>query len=136
MGSIATLLDQELDALANAAAALSDAINNAATKAKYINLELYLYTQGGARTVGGYVQVNILPTIDGTNYTNETAPIPEMLCIFPLDAATTDRYVVRTNLPIPPCSFKLQLVNRTGQALGADNNTLKYTLHSEQTTDS
>jgi len=135
MGSVVTLMTTGLDALANTAAALSDEIDNATAKAKYLNLELYVYTQEGARTAGGYVQINILPSVDGTNYNDATAPIPQMLCVMPFDAAVTARYAVRVNLPIPPCKFKLQVVNRTGQAFGADNSTLKYTLHSEQTTE-
>ena len=134
MGAVQTLLTTELNALASAASVLSGAIDNTAGLAKFINLELYVAIQT-ARSAGGYVRIDICSSVDGTNYCDATAPIPQQLTQFPLDAAVTARYATRMNLPIPPCKFKLQITNVTGQAFGATTNTLKYTLHSEKSTE-
>jgi len=135
MGSVVTLLSTGLNSLANTSAVLSDAIDNTSGLKKYINLELTLAQQGGARTAGGYVRIDICPSVDGTNYCDVTAPCARQLTQFNLDAATTARVVTRMNLEIPPAKFKLNLVNITGQAFASSGNTLKYTLHGEQSTD-
>ena len=47
-------------------------------------------------------------------------------------AATTARRLTKVNIPIPPLKFKLYAWNKTGQALAASANTLKYRRHNEQ----
>lgn len=129
-GAVQTYLSTELNSLANAGAVLGASIDNTAGKA-FINLELYLAVQGSARPDGASVRVDILPSVDGTNYNDATVPCGQQLTQLPLDAAVTARYVTRVCLPIPPTKFKLNITNRTGQAFKADSNTIKYTLHSE-----
>ena len=129
-GGVQTYLTTELNALASAASVLGAAIDNTAG-ALFVNLELYVGVQT-ARSAGGYVRIDICPSVDGTNYCDETVPIPTQLTQFPLDAAVTARYATRVNLPIPPTKFKLQVTNVTGQAFAATTNTVKYTLHSEE----
>jgi len=129
-GAVQSYLGAELNSLANAAAVLGAAIDNTAG-ALFMNLELYVGVQT-ARSAGGYVRIDICPSVDGTNYCDATAPIPTQLTQFPLDAAVTARYATRVNLPIPPTKFKLQVTNVTGQAFAATTNTVKYTLHSEE----
>ena len=129
-GSLQSYLTTELNALASDGSVLGAAIDNTAG-ALFINLELYVGEQT-SRTAGGYVRIDICPSVDGTNYCDATAPIPTQLTQFPLDAATTARYSTRVNLPIPPCKFKLNVTNVTGQAFAATTNTVKYTLHSEE----
>ena len=129
--ALQTYLTTELNALANAAAVLGAAIDNTGGEL-FINLELTLATQGSARTAGGYVGVDILPSVDGTNYCDVTPPCAPELTQFNLDAAVTARIVTRVCLPIPPTLFKLNFRNVTGQAFGATGNTIKYTLHSDE----
>jgi hypothetical protein len=128
-GNVQIYLTTELNALAAAGIVLGGIIDNTAG-AIFMNLELYLGVQT-ARTAGGYVGVDICGSVDGSNYCDATPPIPSRLTQFPLDAAVTARYVTRTNIPIPPTKFKLNITNATGQAFAATTNTLKYTLHSE-----
>jgi hypothetical protein len=129
-GAVQTLLTTELNALANAASVLSGAIDNTAG-ALYMNLELYLGVQT-ARSAGACVNVEICPSVDGTNYCDATFPCPQQLTQFNLDAAVTARYVTRVEIPIPPTKFKLNVTNNTGQAFAGTTNTLKYTLHSNE----
>lgn len=132
--AIATLLSTELNSLANAGVVLSAAINNETGLYTHMNLELYVAVQGSARSAGAYVAIYILPSVDGTNFDDETvaAALDAMQVYCALDAATTARYKVKCNIPIPPLQFKLQVENKTGQAFKADSNTLKYRRHMGQ----
>jgi hypothetical protein len=129
--AIVSYLTTDLNALANNGSVVGGTIT--ATKDLYIALELYVHTQASARSAGGHVLIYLLPTVDGTNFSygaNALEDAGSLLCAFNLDAAVTARYVVRKNLPLPPFDFKLQVTNKTGQALAATGSTLKYRLYS------
>lgn len=129
--SATSILTTELNALGNAMmSSASSAVDNTSNLDLFMDLELYVHTQGSARSAGATVEVYILPTVDGTNYADATYGNPELVAVFPLDAATTARYGIRRDIPIPPGSFKLALYNRTGQAFAATTSTLKYRTYS------
>jgi hypothetical protein len=135
--AIANALTTELNALANGARAISSGhIDNGADGEDelYMALELYLAAQGSARDSGAYVDVHLLPTIDGTNYCMGDAsvapPAHTLAFRFGLDAATNARYVTAVDIPIPPFDFKPLVTNGTGQAFAPTGNTLKYRLYS------
>lgn len=130
--AIQTLLTTELNSLASGSAVLSGAIDNSAGTYKFINIEGLIAQQGGARTAGGYVAIQICVSVDGTNYCDATAPIPQKIAQVGMDAAVTARYWTRANISIPPCKFKLNYLQVTGQAFASSGNTLKYSLHAEQ----
>ena len=109
----ATALSTGLNSLADGSNAISAAIVNTDGDT-LMDLELTVATQGSARAADALVEVYAL------------------LCTFDLDAVTTARVSVLTNLPAPPDYFKLLLINETGRALAASGNTLKYVLHSMQ----
>lgn len=130
----ATALSTGLNSQADGARVLSAAISNT-NGDTLIDLELLVAAQGGARAADAAVEVYLLASIDGgTNFTYGDAstapPRTAHFCTFDLDASTSARYSVLTNLPAPPDDFKLLLANETGQALAASGNTLKYVLHS------
>lgn len=134
--AIVTSLDNELDALADAATALSAAIDNETDLYTYIDLEVYLAAQGSARAADAVVTVAILPSVDGTNYDagDQAAALRADVTqvVLGFDAATTARYKTAVNVPIPPLKFKLLFINDTGQALAANSSTLKYRRHNAQ----
>lgn len=134
--AIVSYLTTELNALANNDTITGAKIDNVANgeNEMFIALELYIHTQGSARTAGGYVAVYLLNSVDDTNFgygddANLVDP-GNLLAVFNLDAAVTARYVTRVNLPVGPFDFKLQVQNVTGQAFAATTSTLKYRLYS------
>lgn len=130
-------LGAELNALANAGLVLGAAI--ATGNEMWMNVELAIAAQGGARSAGAYVAIYMVRSIDGgTNYgygSGSLVPGAHTLaCVLPLDAATTAR-VVNALVFIPAASHvKLVLENRTGPAFAATGTTLKYGLVSQQAT--
>src|SRR5690349_13230772 len=132
--TIGTALSTEMNSLANSTSdttgfcALSSEINNESGLYQYIDLELHLATQGSARSSGAVVYVMISAAVDNTpTYPDDSnAAYAQILAAFQFDAATTARTLTAQNLPIPPLKFKLYAWNKTGQALAASGNTLKY----------
>lgn len=137
--AVTSALFTELNSLADSTSdttgfsAVSAEISNETDLFQYINLEFVLATQGAARAAGGFVAVYIVYALDGTIYGNDTdKAYTEQLTAFQFDAATTARRITKTNLPIPPLDFKLQVLNDTGQALASGANALNYRRHNEQ----
>jgi len=135
--TIQTYLSTELNSLANDDTILGAKIDNVADgeNEMYIALELYVAAQT-LRTAGAYVAIYLLASVDDTNFTyGDAANLVDpgsLLTVFSLDAATTARYVIRANLPIPPFDFKLQIQNVSTQAFAGTLNTLKYRLYSHE----
>lgn len=130
--SIASALTTELNSLANGSYSnASSAITNGSGLYKYMSLELALasLTPSGSP----YVNVYLLPTIDGTNYVDgggATAPPAEtLIATFSLSTSTGTKRRAVANLLIPPYDFKLVALNGSGVTLGASGNTLKYRRH-------
>lgn len=138
--TLASALTTELNSLANSTSdttgfsALSAEIDNEAGLFQYIDLELFIDTQGSARAAGAAVHVMIAAAVDNTpTYpADSNAPLVDQLTAFNFDAATTARRLTKYNIGIPPLKFKLYAWNKTGQALAASANTLKYRRHNEQ----
>jgi hypothetical protein len=132
--SIQSALTTQLDALGNAVfSASSSAIDNLTNLYQYIDLEVVLGSL--SPTAGAYVDVWLEPTLDGSNYADHGKALQtsHLLCSLQLDtAAATAQRLVKTNVPIPPYSFKLALRNGAGVALNASGNTLKFRRHNEQ----
>ena len=131
----ASALTTELNSLANSAnCTASSAIDNSSNVHLYMDIELVVAAQGAARSSGAYVGIYMVQALDGTNYDDTNEVTAEMVCAFVLDNTTTARRASRRNIPIPPGTFKLFARNQTGQALAASGNTVKYRIHSLEST--
>lgn len=134
--SIVSYLSTDLNSLADDDTFVGAKIDNVADGENelFIALELYLAAQGSARSSGATVNVYLLPSLDDTTFNyGDDAGLTDAGClkaIFALDAAVTARRVIRTDIPIPPFDFKLQVENATGQAFASSGNTLKYRIYS------
>ena len=136
LGTLTSYLGAELNALANAGNVIGAAIDNTANLNTYMAVELFVNTQGVARSAGAYVSLYLLPSVDGTNYAYGGAALTpsaqRLVGVFALDAAVTARYTVLVDLPIPPTKFMLLVQNNTGQAFAATLSTLKYRVYDMQ----
>jgi hypothetical protein len=134
--SIASALTTELNSLGDGSFSSASSVitNESGSPAlyQYIDLELVLASLSPA--TGAYVDVWLLATLDATNYADASKALQtaSLLCSFQLDTtAATAQRIVRSNIPIPPLDFKLQLRNKAGVSLGASGNTLKYRRQNE-----
>jgi hypothetical protein len=128
--AVFTALSTELNSLANATAcSASSAFDNDSSGQRWpaAMVEIYIATQGTARSAGASVSLYIIPTTDGTNYGDGTDECLENYAVghYSLDDATTARYITG-RVHLPPTDFKVVLKNNTGQALAASGNTVKF----------
>src|SRR5687768_8222639 len=95
-GTIATVLSTGLDALASNGKAISAAIDNGTALNMFDDLELAV-TFGTGPTAGSVCELYLIPSIDGTNYTDGDAsidpPVTMLVGVFPLRAVTTAQRV-------------------------------------------
>lgn len=129
--SVDTLLTTDLDSLANAARAISSAVENS-ERDLYGDLELVVRYAAGPPTAGTKIaEVYIVPSVDGTNYAEgSTSVTPQkalLVASFEARSPSTsavERLIV-LGITIPPRTHKYLLVNTSGQAYYSADNTLK-----------
>lgn len=129
--TIATALTTELNSLANGSTSTaSSAYDNETNKHKFVNVEVYLASL--TPTGSPSISVNILPTLDATNYAD--AGSDTAVIVLPLTTSTSAKRKIAVNIPAPPFSLKFSLTNNSGVSLPASGNTVKYRFHSEDVT--
>ena len=127
------ILTTELNSLGSGSNKITTtAISNDAAGEKnlYGIFELYIAAQGSNRT-GTNVDVYLLPTMDGTNYSFGGDSLDpgnsNYKFSFELDTgALAARYAVVDGIQLPPCDFHVLVQNNTGQAFASSGNTLKF----------
>jgi len=133
--SATTYLSTELNSLASSANKLGAAIDNSTNGKRFIDIEISLAAQSSARSSNARVDIYVLPSIDGTNFTygddSTDPPLNTWLASVSFDATTTARRNVTRHHDAPAGQFKMLVMNETGQAFGATGNTVKYVLYSE-----
>lgn len=127
-GTLATVMTTALDALANAARAITAAIDNTVALDFWDDLELVV-TYGTAPSAGATVEVYLVESVDGTSYGDGDAsiapPATALVGVFPIRAVTTAQRVHVRAVMMPPLNFKYVVTNKAGQAMAATGNTLK-----------
>ena len=129
--SAANLLTTELNSLGSGSnSTASSAIDNTTNLDLFMDVEIVVAAQGSARSTGAYIGLYMTQALDGTNYGDVHETTAKLVCVFPLDAATTARRATFQDIPIPPGLMKFFARNVTGQALASSGNTIKYRTHS------
>jgi len=133
-----TVMSTELNSITNSSNAISGTISNDASTEldDWVTFDLSLAAQGTARNSTARVELYILYTLDGTNFTFGSAsldpPATAWVADFPFDAATTARTVVLGPILLLPFDFQAVIINETGQTLAASGNTLTMRRHPRQ----
>ena len=135
--SLTAYLGVELNSLANAAQVIGAAIDNSSNLNMYMDVEVLVAEQGGARSAGAYIAIYMVSSLDGgTNYgygdASTDPPANSLVAALPIDAAVTARYLTSMPFLMGPGHHKLVIENKTGQAFAASGNTLKYRVFSEE----
>jgi hypothetical protein len=134
-GTIVSMATTELNALGNGAAALGVEVDNSTALDLFGIFELAV-TFGSAPTAGSTVDLYLIVSVDGTNYTDAitgasgSAPATAFVGSFPLRAVTTAQRIplglgVSGYVQIPPRKIKGFVINRAGVAFPASGSTLK-----------
>lgn len=127
-----TVLSTGLDSLANAAAALSAAVDND-TDLDLLFLAQLAVTFGTSPTDQAPVELWIARSLDSTTFEDASATGP----IFPRNgfvdacyvrAVTTAQVISTREITMPWRDHKALVMNRSGQAFPASGSTLKYDL--------
>lgn len=104
------------------------AIDNATNNDTYGLLELN-FTYGTAPSAGAYLSIYMIPSGDGTNYSDGSSSVDPgadtWLLNVPARAVNTAQLKVTKPFPLPPGKFKFICVNNGSQALAASGNTVE-----------
>jgi hypothetical protein len=124
--AVANVLTTELNSLANAAAALSGAIDADTDLAPFADFELV-----------ATVDLYLVRQVDGTNSedastTGPILPANGYVGSFVLRAVTTEQRMVIHSVTLPILDFKVLVVNNSGQTMAASNNTVKIKRYRKQ----
>jgi len=133
--SVATLASTELNSLTNGGGALCTEYDNG-TNLYIYGLFLLTVTFGTNPTTGKLVNAYLVPAIDGTNYAytgGGATFIANSMYIggFPVYATTSTQRIplgidgsVNKPVLLPPCKFKLYVINNSDQAFPASGSTI------------
>lgn len=127
----ATAISTDMNSDADAAYAISAAIDNSSNLDTFMDVELYLASVDLSAQTNPAIYIWIITRFDGTNFsdgdvTDGCGRAPD--AIIPLNVGTgaeVKREVAR-QIIIPPEQFKILYQNNTGAALAASGNTIKY----------
>lgn len=131
---------QDLDSLAdNEWTSLSDEIDNSSNLYAYADLEVVL---GSAAFTGAdsELEIFLVPSVDGTNYpdwtdnvtTEEQENEAHYVGAVRTSGATAAQRLVLRSVELPNGKYKYGFRNRTGVALAASGNTVKWRPHQVQ----
>ena len=129
------LMTTELNSLANGSSALgSTVLDNSTGLYLFLNAQLNV-TFGSNPTANNTVDLYLIPSLDGTNY-SDSASTPNQLYVgsFPLRAVTTAQKIalLPSGVPLGPFKYKPFIVNNAGVAFPASGSTLDVYRYNQQ----
>lgn len=143
--TLTTYLSTTLNSLADDTLDLGAEINNETNLAQYMDIEIHLASINLSAESNPSVVIYLIESIDGgTTYdtavdaSSSDAAHPATdkvltICGFRLGTAGEVKNAIKSRLSIPPGRFKLAVLNKTGQAFAASDNTLKYRTYKTKT---
>ncbi len=127
------LTGAQLNALADAAGALGEDIDNSSELDFYMDVELTLASVDLSGSTNPSVAIYLLKAIDGSTFSNTRASASTLAAVIDVAATNAAHFEVRGPIIIPPGHWKTYLVNNTGQAFTGDaNNHLVFRRYSEK----
>lgn len=115
---------------------LSDEIDNSTDKYFFADLEIVL---GSAAFTGNFstIEIYLVPSVDGTNFGDWTGNVateePENKQYFVgsvvTSGSTAAQRLIKRNIALPNGKYKWAFRNKSGVALAATGNTVKYRPH-------
>ncbi len=132
--SLVTVLDTALNSLANGSKALGIEYDNSSNLWPWAALFISDTTFGSNPTAGNLLNLYMLKAPDGTNYTDDQSVSNDYMGGIPLRAVTTQQRLQLCPafqlgfFALPPCKFKISLLNNSGVAFPASGSTVKMLL--------
>lgn len=127
-GSYVTLMDTELNSLANNTSANDGADwDNNTSSARYLQGDFYLSVQfGTAPAAGSVVQLYARKRYDGTSLTDDADQNNGLAGVFEVRNVTTRQYIPLSvaGVDLSPCVYRFRVRNTAGQAFSASGNLL------------
>lgn len=142
VGTVITHMSTELDALADDANAIGTSlIDNSETADLYLfdDVEWHNSTMGYAPVTDAVIELYcVAQELDGVGMEDGDSTIDppqvNLVGVFNMRATTGAQTHILRQIPISPGKYKYVVINKTGQELGANGNTLKVTPYRYQTT--
>ena len=117
-----TALTTELNSLANnTASSIGSAISNDGSTELDTHAEAEIVLASLTPVAPAYIEVWLVPTIDGTNYADTGYCVASIA----IATGTAAKREVSARFPVPARDHKFKVINRTGVSLGSSGNTLK-----------
>ena len=138
-GSESTVMDTELNSIADDGIAVSNEIDNSTDLYLFDDVEWANAAWGGPHDAGAVIELYaVLEELDGTGYEDgddgtNTPASSNLVGVFNIRAAAAAQVHILRQVPIPPQKFKYVIVNKTGQATPSSGNTLKRKPYRYQT---
>ena len=129
--TLVSLASTELNSLANGSAALGTEYDNGTNLWPYLSLLELNVTFGTNPTAGSLISLYLISAPDGTNYDDNVSDPMRFVGAFWLEASTSAQKKAiapgggQAYILLPPCKFKLRVVNGSGQSFPASGSTIK-----------
>jgi hypothetical protein len=118
-----TVITISLNSLANGAGVTSSAIDNSTNRFQDFLIDV---TIDGTTATNAWLQVLLVPSLDGTAFASTNSSIP--IGIIDLSTTTPQRGIFSLSNALfqAPKDFKIIVINRTGAVLAASGNSANY----------